>query len=59
MRDFGKVIEYDIIIQLASSAKASSSSIATSSLSANTLVLPFSVGLTQSSVSYVDNTKYF
>lgn len=61
MRNYGKVLEYDVIVKLASSSVLNDQHIFTSQtgLSANTLKLAMTAGLTQNSVSYQDNGKYF
>lgn len=61
MRNYGKVLEYDIIVKLASSDIVDVANVFSSgaSLSANTLKLSMSNGLTKNSVSYQDNLDYF
>lgn len=61
MRNYGKVLEYDIILKLASSDIADVANVFSSgaSLSANALKLSMSNGLTKNSVSYQDNLDYF
>ena len=61
MRDYGNVIEYDIVLKLASNEIARTDDLFSSGsgLSANTLKLQMYNGLTNNSVSYQDNSKYF
>ena len=61
MRNYGKILEYDILVKLASSEEAESNQIFSSSnvLSANSLRLQLFTGLTKNSISYQENNKYF
>ena len=61
MRDYGHVIEYDVILKLASNDITNSNDLFSSGtgLSANTLKLQMYVGLTNNSIAYQDNSKYF
>lgn len=61
MRNYGKILEYDILVKLAASEASTNNQIFSSSsaLSANTLQLQLFTGLTKNSVSYQENDKYF
>ena len=61
MRNYGKILEYDIVLKLASSQTTDSTQIfsTSNSLLANTLVLHLFSGLTKSATDYQENDKYF
>lgn len=60
-RQYGKVLEYDIVFKLATAAKTDMTQIFenTTELSANTLVLPLYSSYSKTSVSYQENANYF
>ena len=61
MRNYGQILEYDIIVKLASNDLMQENQIfsQSSALSANSLKLSMYTGLTKSSVSFQENSKYF
>lgn len=61
MRNYGKVLEYDILLKLASNEVYKDMQVfaASSGLSCNSLKLQLYNGITKNSVSYQENDKYF
>lgn len=61
MRNYGTILEYDIIVKLAANDIVQDNQIfsQSSALSANILKLSMYTGLTKSSVSFQENSRYF